>query len=85
MHYCNRTVCSYVLCCSEIGRMNGDMIARDGAGARNVSTFLTELGARLPHETMGCISLLLVHLDGEVRQSSIRVGITLFTDLMWLR
>jgi condensin complex subunit 1 len=52
---------------SEVSRISAKDVAQDSSGAKNVSAFIVEVAERLPKLMLPSISLLLVHLDGEVR------------------
>ena len=49
----------------EITRLDTRELNRDTSGTRSFSQFLIELAERLPESMKPCISLLLLHLDGE--------------------
>ncbi len=50
----------------EIGKLDPSE-TRDTSGIKNMSQFLAEIAQRLPELIIPNISVLLVHLDGEVR------------------
>ena len=54
----------------EIGRMDPRDLARDTSGTRAYSDFLIELAGRVPSQIIPNISVLLCHLNGEVRLGS---------------
>jgi len=62
---------------SEIGRMTGTEFSHDSAGARNVSTLMSELGARAPKAMMQNLSVLVTHLNGEVPSFSLELCCTI--------
>ena len=49
----------------EITRLDTKELNRDTSGTRSYSLFLIELSERLPENMKPCVSLLLLHLDGE--------------------
>ena len=49
----------------EITRLDSKELNRDTSGTRSYSLFLIELSERLPEQMKPCVSLLLMHLDGE--------------------
>ena len=61
----------YIQCPSgyyrEIGRMDPRDLARDTSGTRAYADFLVELAGQVPSQIIPNISVLLCHLDGEVR------------------
>ena len=63
--YDGQTVVTELL--REIGRNDPRELAQDSNGTRNISGFLTELGAKVPMAILrsGGISVLLPHLNGE--------------------
>ena len=51
----------------EIGRMESSDLSRDASGTRAFSQFLVDLADRIPNHVLPNISLLMAHLEGEVR------------------
>ena len=49
----------------EITRLDSKELNRDTSGTRSYSLFLIELSERMPENMKHCVSLLLLHLDGE--------------------
>jgi len=49
----------------EISRVDGKELARDTGGTNNYAKFLVEMTEKLPKNVLPCVSLLMVHLDGE--------------------
>ena len=52
---------------SEIGRLDAGDLSRDTSGSRALGLFLVETAERVPAAVLPSISVLLPHLDGEVR------------------
>lgn len=61
--------CSHVVgdIVREIGKMNPREFARDSSGVKNISAFIANLSEKLPVLVLPTLSVLLPHLDGEVR------------------
>lgn len=51
----------------EIGMMNPADLAKDTSGTRAYADFIVDLTSRIPSLVLNNISLLICHLDGEVR------------------
>jgi len=49
----------------EISRVDAKELARDTTGTNNYAKFLVEMTEKLPKNVLPCVSLLMVHLDGE--------------------
>lgn len=47
--------------------MNSKDVPQDSASVRNISAFIGELAELAPQQVLSNVSLLLVHLDSEVR------------------
>ena len=54
----------------DISEIDASELSRDTSATRTYSTFLMELTERVPERMKQCLSLLMVHLDGE--SSSLR-------------
>ena len=59
--------------CREIGRMDSSDLSRDTSGTRAYTAFLVEMTTNDPAAVLPNISLLLSHLDGEVKAPYIKV------------
>lgn len=51
----------------EIGQKSSEELAREGSGVKAFSSFLSELSTLVPETMIPNISVLLTHLDGEVK------------------
>lgn len=50
----------------ELANTELDDLAKEGASARSYSGFLTDLAEKSPTVVLANVSLLMIHLDGEV-------------------
>jgi condensin complex subunit 1 len=48
--------------------MKAGEFSQDTSGVKNIATFIGDLAERLPAMVLPNVSLLLTHLDGEVRE-----------------
>jgi len=61
----------FIFLCREIGQKNPQDLSRDTSGVKGYATFITELAEQNPALVLSNMSVLLRHLDGEVRLQNI--------------
>lgn len=54
----------------EIGQKSSEELVREGSGVKAFSSFLSELSSLVPELIIPNISVLITHLDGEVRPNT---------------
>ena len=55
----------------EIGQKSSEELAREGSGVKAFSSFLSELSSLVPELIIPNISVLITHLEGEVRSTNL--------------
>lgn len=51
----------------EIGQKSSEELSREGSGVKAFAAFVSELGAQVPELMIPNISVLITHLEGEVK------------------
>lgn len=57
----------FIFLCREIGQKCPQDLAREASGVKGYATFISELAEQIPALVLSNMSVLLPHLDGEVR------------------